>query len=165
MSDQLLLLILILQDKGGKKDNDEPSQEEKKDEPINDGTVTSRETKRQALLEKLHKDEIAVTYEAKRGGQHANARDINVGGVSVTFHGRPLIEETEIVINYGNRYGFIGPNGSGECCLILFSRGGDFFVLPSNFSLTKYLSFLYLYRKIDCLEGYRSACNSYPRIH
>jgi ATP-binding cassette subfamily F protein 2 len=82
------------------------------------------------LLDKLHKDEIAVTYEAKRGGQHANARDINVGGVSVTFHGRPLIEETEIVINYGNRYGFIGPNGSGECWLIMFTLVGAFFPCP-----------------------------------
>ena len=35
-------------------------------------------------------------------------------GVTVTFHGRPMIEETQIVINYGNRYGFIGPNGSGK---------------------------------------------------
>lgn len=34
--------------------------------------------------------------------------------MSVNFHGKPLIEETEIVINYGNRYGFIGPNGSGK---------------------------------------------------
>ena len=25
-----------------------------------------------------------------------------------------MIEETQIVINYGNRYGFIGPNGSGK---------------------------------------------------
>jgi ATP-binding cassette subfamily F protein 2 len=32
----------------------------------------------------------------------------------VTFHGKPLIEDTEIIINYGNRYGLIGPNGSGK---------------------------------------------------
>ena len=56
-----------------------------------------------------------MTYEAKRGVIHANTRDINVGGVTVAFHGRHLIEDTEIVINYGNRYGFIGPNGSGAC--------------------------------------------------
>jgi len=55
-----------------------------------------------------------VTYEAKRGALHANTRDINVGGVTVSFHGKHLIEETELVINYGNRYGFIGPNGSGK---------------------------------------------------
>jgi ATP-binding cassette subfamily F protein 2 len=49
---------------------------------------------------------------------HANARDINVSGVTVTFHGKALVEDTEIVINYGNRYGFIGPNGSGKSTIM-----------------------------------------------
>ena len=55
-----------------------------------------------------------MTYEAKKGKLHENTRDINVSGVTVTFHSRPLIEDSEIVINYGNRYGLIGPNGSGK---------------------------------------------------
>lgn len=107
--------------KGGKsekkkkqKDLDE-QQEEKKEEDV---PLTSKEMKRQALLDELDKNEIIVTYEAKRGGIHANSRDINVSGVTVSFHGRPLIEETEIVINYGNRYGFIGPNGSGKSTIL-----------------------------------------------
>lgn len=74
----------------------------------------SEERKKEAALEKLSQDQIVVTYESKKGNLHANTRDINVGGVTVTFHGKPLIEETQIVINYGNRYGFIGPNGSGK---------------------------------------------------
>lgn len=78
----------------------------------------SEEVKREAALEKLSQDQIIVTYESKKGNLHANTRDINVGGVTVTFHGKPLIEETEIVINYGNRYGFIGPNGSGKSTIM-----------------------------------------------
>jgi ABC-type Fe3+/spermidine/putrescine transport system ATPase subunit len=74
----------------------------------------SLEAKQDAALEWLSSQNIAVTYESKKTKIHANARDINVSGVSVTFHGKPLIEDTEIVINYGNRYGFIGPNGSGK---------------------------------------------------
>jgi ATP-binding cassette subfamily F protein 2 len=66
------------------------------------------------MLDNLNENDIVVTYEAKRTGQHANARDINVNGVTVSFHGRHLIEESDIVINYGNRYGFLGPNGSGK---------------------------------------------------
>jgi ATP-binding cassette subfamily F protein 2 len=66
-------------------------------------TNASEEAKREAALEKLSQDQIMVTYESKKGKQHANTRDINVSGVTVTFHGKPLIEETEIVINYGNR--------------------------------------------------------------
>jgi hypothetical protein len=76
--------------------------------------MTGIEAKRQALLDDLSKNDIVVTYEAKRGALHANTRDINASGVTVSFHGRHLIEETELVINYGNRYGFIGPNGSGK---------------------------------------------------
>lgn len=74
----------------------------------------SEEGKREAALEALSKQEIVVTYEQRKGNLHANTRDVNVGGVTVAFHGKTLIEETEVVINYGNRYGFIGPNGSGK---------------------------------------------------
>lgn len=96
--------------------------EEKKTVDIADldnaAPLTSKELKHQLLLDELAKNDIAVTYEAKRGVMHANTRDIKVGGVSVCFHGRALIEETEIVINYGNRYGFIGPNGSGKSTVL-----------------------------------------------
>lgn len=108
--------------KGGKKAESKRKQEkeeEKKSEDVVDTTnLSSKEQKRQQLLDDLNKNDIVVTYEAKKGGMHANARDINVGGVTVSFHGRPLIEETEIVINYGNRYGFIGPNGSGKSTVL-----------------------------------------------
>jgi ATP-binding cassette subfamily F protein 2 len=101
-----------------KKKDSAPEEEEKKEDVLLkteiDGGVTSREAKRQALLDDLSKNDIVVTYEAKRGALHANTRDINASGVTVSFHGRHLIEETELVINYGNRYGFIGPNGSGK---------------------------------------------------
>ena len=80
--------------------------------------LTSKERKRQAMLDDLNQNDIIVTYENKRGGIHANARDINAPGVTVTFHGKPLIEETPVVINYGNRYGFIGPNGSGKSTVL-----------------------------------------------
>ena len=61
------------------------------------------EQKRDAALEKLSQDQIIVTYENKKGNLHANTRDINVSGVTVTFHGKPLVEDTEIIISYGNR--------------------------------------------------------------
>ncbi len=80
--------------------------------------MTLKERKRAEALDQLSKDEIVVTYESKAGKLHRNARDINVSGVSVAFHGKNLIEETDIVINYGNRYGFIGPNGSGKSTIM-----------------------------------------------
>lgn len=76
--------------------------------------LTLKERKRARLLDDLSKNDIIVTYEAKSTKLHANARDVNVSGVTVTFHGKPLLEDTQLVVNYGNRYGFIGPNGSGK---------------------------------------------------
>jgi ATP-binding cassette subfamily F protein 2 len=75
--------------------------------PIVLGGNATAEQKRDAALEQLSNENIIVTYEAKKGLLHANTRDINVSGVTVTFHGKPLIEETDLVINYGNRYGFM----------------------------------------------------------
>lgn len=110
--------------KSGKKPI-KAKEEEKKESPIDAlaeakkdlDADASEEAKRDAALEKLSQEHIIVTYESKKG-MHKNARDINVGGVTVTFHGKPLIEDTEIVINYGNRYGFIGPNGSGKSTIM-----------------------------------------------
>ena len=76
--------------------------------------LSLKERKRARLLDELSKDDIIVTYETKSTKLHANARDVNVSGVTVTFHGKPLLEDTQLVVNYGNRYGFIGPNGSGK---------------------------------------------------
>eukprot|EP00557_Chaetoceros_sp_GSL56_P003822 CAMPEP_0176498628 /NCGR_PEP_ID=MMETSP0200_2-20121128/12435_1 /TAXON_ID=947934 /ORGANISM="Chaetoceros sp., Strain GSL56" /LENGTH=684 /DNA_ID=CAMNT_0017896873 /DNA_START=53 /DNA_END=2104 /DNA_ORIENTATION=+ len=96
-------------------DKEEDEEEKKEDIPLLDiANLSLKERKRAEALDNLSKNDIVVTYEAKAGKLHANTKDINVGGVTVTFHGKPLIEETEIIINYGNRYGFIGPNGSGK---------------------------------------------------
>jgi ABC-type multidrug transport system fused ATPase/permease subunit len=78
----------------------------------------SIEEQQDVALEWLSSQQIAVTYTPKKGKIHANTRDINVSGVTVNFHGKPLIEETDVIINYGNRYGFIGPNGSGKVCSV-----------------------------------------------
>ena len=82
-----------------------------KDHPPSSTGDSDQDNAHDALLQQLSDMNIGVTYESKKGKLHANTRDINVSGVTVTFHGKPLIEETDLVINYGNRYGFIGPNG------------------------------------------------------
>lgn len=70
--------------------------------------LSMRDRKREEALENLSNDNINVIYESRKEKLADTTKDINVGGVTVNFHGKPLIEETEIVINYGNRYGFIG---------------------------------------------------------
>lgn len=88
------------------------------DAVVTTNVTSASSNKSDEALEQLSRDNIIVTYERKKGNLHANTRDINVSGVTVTFHGKPLIEDTEITINYGNRYGFIGPNGSGKSTIM-----------------------------------------------
>jgi ATP-binding cassette subfamily F protein 2 len=44
----------------------------------------------------------------------AKGRDIKIGSYTLSFHGRLLIENAEISLNYGQRYGLLGENGSGK---------------------------------------------------
>mmetsp|Transcript_11319 Transcript_11319/g.14595 ORF Transcript_11319/g.14595 Transcript_11319/m.14595 type:complete len:725 (-) Transcript_11319:229-2403(-) len=70
------------------------------------------------LVEEAARDGIVTTFENTSKKLHRNTRDINVGQVTVLFHGKPLIEDTQIQLNYGNRYGFLGPNGSGKSTIM-----------------------------------------------
>ena len=44
-------------------------------------------------------------------------RDIKMDQYTLSFHGRLLIEGAEIALNYGQRYGLLGENGSGKVCI------------------------------------------------
>ena len=41
-------------------------------------------------------------------------RDIKIDQYTLSFHGRLLIEGAEVALNYGQRYGWLGENGSGK---------------------------------------------------
>ncbi|KAH8916905.1 ATP-binding cassette, sub-family F, member 2, partial [Atractiella rhizophila] len=42
------------------------------------------------------------------------SRDIQMESYTLSFHGRLLIENASIALNYGQRYGLLGENGSGK---------------------------------------------------
>jgi len=58
------------------------------------------------------------TFAASRKGVDARSRDINVSNFLLQHMGGVLLEETEIVLNHGNRYGLIGRNGCGKSTLL-----------------------------------------------
>ena len=64
--------------------------------------------------DKLRAEGLIATYAAQSKKVHRNVRDIAVSNLTVTYHGTPLIEEAELTLNYGNRYGYIGRNGCGK---------------------------------------------------
>jgi ATP-binding cassette subfamily F protein 2 len=60
-------------------------------------------------------------------------RDIKMDAYTLSFHGRLLVEGAEISLNYGNRYGLLGENGSGKVCLVfLLISSGPLIVLHQS---------------------------------
>jgi len=65
---------------------------------------------------------------------HANTKDIHVSNVTVTYFGKPLIEEADVSFNYGNRYGFIGRNGCGKTTFLKL-LGARALPIPENIDM------------------------------
>ncbi|KAF9145250.1 hypothetical protein BGX30_009831 [Mortierella sp. GBA39] len=72
-----------------------------------------------ALIPGLNAMEVAQ----RKGGDRTStgiltsqplSRDIKIESFSLRFHGRELISNTDIDLNFGRRYGLIGANGSGK---------------------------------------------------
>ncbi|QPG76613.1 ABC transporter ATP-binding protein arb1 [Brettanomyces nanus] len=42
------------------------------------------------------------------------SRDIKMSSVSLLFHGKVMIQDSNLELNYGRRYGFVGENGCGK---------------------------------------------------
>jgi ATP-binding cassette subfamily F protein 2 len=49
---------------------------------------------------------------------HPRSRDIKIDGFSITFHGVELMNDTQLELNCGRRYGLIGLNGCGKSTLL-----------------------------------------------
>ncbi|KAI3432307.1 hypothetical protein D9Q98_003867 [Chlorella vulgaris] len=49
---------------------------------------------------------------------HPQSRDVQFESFSLLFHGHELLTDTNLELNYGRRYGLIGPNGCGKSCLL-----------------------------------------------
>ena len=54
----------------------------------------------------LRGEGIVCTFALNSKKLHRNVRDVSVSNLTITFHGVPLVEEAELTLNYGNRYGF-----------------------------------------------------------
>lgn len=47
-----------------------------------------------------------------------SSRDAKISSASLVFHGRVLITDTTLELNYGRRYGLLGENGCGKSTLL-----------------------------------------------
>lgn len=97
-----------------------------KDAPNSDAAST--------LADKLAEDGIIATCSHNSRGVHANFKDINVLNFSITYFGKVLLEESDLSLNFGRRYGLLGRNGCGKSTLmnVIGARG---IPIPDNIDI------------------------------
>jgi ATP-binding cassette subfamily F protein 2 len=78
-----------------------------------------------SLADRLAEEGIIATCSHNARSVHKNFKDINVLNFSITYYGKVLLEECDISLNYGRRYGLLGRNGSGKSTFmnVLGARG------------------------------------------
>ncbi|KAF0428195.1 P-loop containing nucleoside triphosphate hydrolase protein [Gigaspora margarita] len=80
------------------------------------GSTTKKETNSTAATD-LSLDSLKISNERTANGvltSQTRAKDVKIEQYSLSFHGRVLIENATIELNFGRRYGLVGHNGSGK---------------------------------------------------
>lgn len=113
---------------------------------------TTRKTKKQAAKDaeekdvddaqtqisklKLQTDEYGLSDRVTTGVLESlpASRDIKMSSVSLLFHGKVLIQDSNIELNYGRRYGLLGENGCGKSTL-LKSMAAREFPIPEHIDI------------------------------
>lgn len=69
---------------------------------------------------KMQTDEHGLSDRVTTGvlGSLETSRDIKLSSVSLLFHGKVLIQDSTLELNYGRRYGLLGENGCGKSTLL-----------------------------------------------
>mmetsp|Transcript_44349 Transcript_44349/g.106831 ORF Transcript_44349/g.106831 Transcript_44349/m.106831 type:complete len:275 (+) Transcript_44349:48-872(+) len=109
----------------GKGKKDEPEKEETKSakEVLSDIAAGAQDDNADDGIDHEAADVLAsagtiCTFSSSRKGVDARARDINVTNFTLQHMGQVLLDESEVVLNHGNRYGLIGRNGCGKSTLL-----------------------------------------------
>lgn len=76
---------------------------------------------------------------------HKESRDVQLTNVSITHHGVNILEDTSIELNYGRRYGLIGPNGCGKSTML--SLLGE-----REFPVPDHVDIFHLRKEIDACD-------------
>ncbi|PIA13104.1 P-loop containing nucleoside triphosphate hydrolase protein [Coemansia reversa NRRL 1564] len=83
-------------------------------------------------MKELKLDAIRSAERSATGVLTSNTqgRDIHIDSYSLSFHGRVLIENARVELNYGNRYGLLGDNGCGKSTFLRSIAEGDIELPP-----------------------------------
>lgn len=76
----------------------------------------SEQTAENLSAMKLQQDEEGISDRVVTGVLDSlqTSRDIKLSSVSLLFHGKVLIQDSALELNYGRRYGLLGENGCGK---------------------------------------------------
>ena len=118
----------------GEEDETEAVVREEKEIVLGGKTEKEERKARQKELEAARKEALAkeqamqedddafnvrcanITDEARE--QMANSKDIKIDGFSVSARGKELLNNTDLTIVHGRRYGLVGPNGMGKTTIM-----------------------------------------------
>ena len=89
--------------------------EDEEDQPA---TTEEKMSKVQKLTEQLDKHGLSDRVTTGVLASLAASRDVKITSASLVFHGRVLIQDTTLELNYGRRYGLLGENGCGKSTLL-----------------------------------------------
>ncbi|EGV62882.1 ABC transporter ATP-binding protein arb1 [Yamadazyma tenuis] len=81
---------------------------------------------------KLQTDEDGISDRVTTGvlSSLVTSRDIKITSVSLLFHGKVLIQDSVLELNYGRRYGLLGENGCGKSTLLKSIAAREFPIAP-----------------------------------
>jgi len=81
-------------------------------------TNTAKMDKVKALTEQMDKHGLSDRVTTGVLASLAASRDVKITSVSLVFHGKVLITDTTLELNYGRRYGLLGENGCGKSTML-----------------------------------------------
>jgi ATP-binding cassette, subfamily F, member 2 len=88
--------------------------------PDDDQPATNQEkmSKVQKLTEQLDKHGLSDRVTTGVLASLVASRDVKITSVSLVFHGKVLVTDTTLELNFGRRYGLLGENGCGKSTLL-----------------------------------------------
>ncbi len=91
-------------------DDEEPAKDKAKD--------SKKASAVKKLTEQLDKHGLSDRVTTGVLASLAASRDVKINSASLVFHGKVLITDTTLELNYGRRYGLLGENGCGKSTLL-----------------------------------------------
>lgn len=86
-------------------------------------------------MESKNKALPAVVVRHHRSGEGGKNNDLILDKISVIVGGRALLEDTQLKLSYGRKYGLVGRNGIGKTCLMNALARGEFNNMPKHLQI------------------------------